>query len=150
MVFGCDICQDVCPWNSHSRETGEEGFRARDGLEGAALAELSALTPSEFRRRFRRSAMGRAKREGLARNACIAMGNAGDRGAAPALARALSDEAAVVRGAAAWALGRLGERAPLEERLAVERDPVVRREIEQALYTPGARASNPRKDGGEP
>lgn len=134
-VFGCDECQTVCPWNRHARVTRETRYLPRGGAP--SLAELLALSDAEFRARFGDTAVSRAKRVGLARNAAIAIGNAGDRSGVPALARALAeDPSAIVRGHAAWALGRLGgaaARVALDARLALEADPWTREEIEAAL-----------------
>ncbi|MBI3911490.1 MAG: tRNA epoxyqueuosine(34) reductase QueG [Armatimonadetes bacterium] len=134
-VFGCDICQEVCPWNRKAPPGDEPAFSARQGLPAPELVALLALTPEAFRERFRRSPVKRARRRGLLRNVCVALGNSGDRAVVPHLARALHDEEALVRGHAAWALGRLGgEEAAvvLHAALATEEDPWVREEIEAA------------------
>ena len=104
-LFGCDVCQDVCPWNAKARPSAEPAFRPSAPLERPEA--LLALTPDAFRARFRGSAMSRAKRAGLLRNAALVLGNRGDVGAVPALARALEDDEPSVREAAAWALGRI-------------------------------------------
>ena len=84
-VYGCDICQEVCPWNERfARPAEEEAYRAREGLDGPSLVELAdkllSLDDEEFRQIFRDSAIKRAKRAGLLRNVCVALGNWGGRG----------------------------------------------------------------------
>ncbi len=88
-VFGCDICQDVCPWNRKAQVSSAPEFEARPGLVNPALAWLAEMTEEEFREVFRASPIRRTKRSGLRRNAAIAMGNSGNRGI-PALARKTS------------------------------------------------------------
>jgi epoxyqueuosine reductase len=107
-VFGCDDCLEVCPWNRFAREAHEADFAPRAEAIAPLLIELVALTDEEFLRRYAGTAIMRAKREGLARNACVALGNVGGAGAAEALSRALEDASPVVREHAAWALARLG------------------------------------------
>lgn len=133
LIFGCDICQDVCPWNRHAQVAPEAAFHPREGLRAPKLVEFLGMTREEFARRFRGSPIRRAKRAGFLRNVCIALGNSGDRTAVPALARALEDGEPLVRGHAAWALGRLMARGILESRLEVEKDPEVVSEIRHAL-----------------
>jgi epoxyqueuosine reductase len=108
-VFGCDICQDVCPWNRKRRHTGGPAFAAREAMVAPDLAAFaeSALDPAEFVRRFRGSPMKRARRRGLLRNVAVAMGNARDAAHRPVLERLAGDEDPVVREHAAWALARL-------------------------------------------
>jgi epoxyqueuosine reductase len=106
-AFGCDVCQDVCPWNSRRRHRGPAAFEPREGLAAPALEELAALDAEGFARRFRRSAVKRAKRRGLLRNVAIAIGNSGDASKRPILERLLSDEDTLVREHARWALRRL-------------------------------------------
>jgi epoxyqueuosine reductase len=140
LIFGCDICQEVCPWNKFARRTDEEAFAPLDGLAAPRLSDLAALTEEEFRRRFRQSPIRRAKRQGFVRNVVIALGNTQDPAALPPLRRALEDADPVVRLHAAWALGRIGgaeARRALECRLRVESDPDVRAEIEWALNAAG-------------
>ena len=103
-VFGCDICQDVCPWNRHAPLTQEKAFQPRNGERTLSLASILMLDDKEFKKRFHGSAILRAKRKGLARSAAIALGNNPDPDAASALEHALQDTEEVVREAAAWAL----------------------------------------------
>ena len=109
-IFGCDDCQDVCPVNRRPLPASVAALRAY-GDEAAfpRLLPLLELTDAGFRARYRGSAVLRAKRWGLQRNACVALGNAGDPAAVPALAGVLEDPGAhpLVREHAAWALGRL-------------------------------------------
>jgi epoxyqueuosine reductase len=107
-VFGCDICQDVCPWNRRRREEGGPEFAARDGLVAPDLDALAALDEDAFRERFRRSPVKRAKRRGLLRNVCVALGNSGDASRRPLLERLATDEDPIVREHARWGLDRLG------------------------------------------
>ena len=136
-LFGCDICQDVCPWNRRASHAERPEFAPRESLRTLSLAELLRLDPETYARRFRGSPMKRARRRGLARNAAVVLGNRGDRDAVPALALALADEPeAVVRSHAAWALGRLGgapARQALEAARRVDPEPTVGREAEEAL-----------------
>ena len=83
-VFGCDICQDVCPWNRRRRHHGGAAFEPRPGAEAPDLAGLAGLDEEAFRERFRRSPVKRAKRRGLLRNVAVALGNAGERRPPPA------------------------------------------------------------------
>ena len=106
-VFGCDVCQEVCPWNRKA-EPGHEPALEPSGSFGE-LESLLELDPEAFRARFRGSALTRPKRAGLLRNAAIALANRGERGAVGALNRALGDGDPVVRRAASWALAKLGE-----------------------------------------
>ena len=81
-VYGCDICQEVCPWNERFAEPAEEeAYRVRKGLDGPALVELAdqllVVDDEGFRELFRGSAIKRAKRAGLLRNVCVALGNWG-------------------------------------------------------------------------
>jgi epoxyqueuosine reductase len=108
-LFGCDVCQDVCPWNRRfAREVGPERFGRRDDLRGLDAVELLGLDEATFRARYSGTPLMRAKWEGMRRNACIVLGNLGDPRARDALRRALVDRDPVVREHAAWALERLG------------------------------------------
>ncbi len=139
-VFGCDICQEVCPWN---REIPEGSFPARDGVVGGSpddaapasdrppasgprrarpgrpvpfdsmiawAEELLELDEGGFRRRYRRTALYRARLEGLLRNLCVGLGNSGRREAVPVLERCLSEGPELAAEHAAWALERLRAR----------------------------------------
>ena len=106
-LFGCDICQEVCPWNRKAPAAREPALAPSAPLE--SLEALLGLDDAAFRARFRGTALFRAKRAGLARNAALMLGNRRDRAAAPALRRALDDQDEGVRRAAAWALERLDE-----------------------------------------
>jgi epoxyqueuosine reductase len=106
-VFGCDICQDVCPWNRKAPASPAPEFQARPGLVNPALAWLAEMTPEEFRETFRGSPIRRTKRAGLRRNAAIAMGNSGDPQFLPLLERMSNDEDESVAESARWAKGRL-------------------------------------------
>jgi len=105
-IFGCDICQEVCPWNRHAPGSSEPTFQPRGGETALSLAGLLALDEQAFRKRFKGSAIKRAKRTGLLRSAAIALGNKPDPASFPALAAAAGDADPVVREAAKWALGR--------------------------------------------
>jgi len=135
-LFGCDICQDVCPWNRRAPESSEEAFVPAEGRNPIDLAGLFFMADEDFRRLFRGSPLLRAKRRGLLRSAAIVLGNQGDPASLAPLVRGLSDDEPLVRGAAAWALGRLNlpaAREALATRLALEIDADVRGEIEAAL-----------------
>ncbi len=135
-VFGCDDCQDVCPWNRSAPETGHPAFVARPWNEMPDLIEMLGLTPEAFRARFKGSPIKRTKRRGLLRNAAVALGNTKDPEAVPALADSLGDDEPLVRGHAAWALGNIGgdgAATALETARNTEEDPWVIEEIERAL-----------------
>ncbi len=135
-VFGCDICQEVCPWNRRAKPTTEEAFQSRPWA-APELLSLLTLTEEEFRERFRNSPLKRAKRSGLVRNACVAVGNLRETRAVPLLAQLLhNDPDPIVREHAAWALGRIGTPSALQalqEAAERETDETVRQEIELAL-----------------
>jgi epoxyqueuosine reductase len=134
-VFGCDLCQEVCPVNRKAMPTTEPDLQ-RPELGLVDLLELLELSDAEFLRRFRGTPIMRAKRVGLQRNACVALGNRGDPAAVPVLSRLLraSDET-LLRQHAAWALGRIGgteaERT-LRQAEQAEADQAVLAEIQQA------------------
>jgi epoxyqueuosine reductase len=135
-IFGCDICQEVCPWNRKAPPGADPELLPRPGQTDPDLLELLALTPPEFRARFRDTPLSRPKRRGLLRNVAIALGNRRDPVALPALLIALQDEEPLLRGAAAWALGQLPGAAQypaLQQRLTLETDATVRAEIQSVL-----------------
>jgi len=102
-LFGCDICQDVCPWNRKAPVTTAAEFQPREGLFNPALDWLAEMSAEEFREKFRGSPIRRTKRTGLRRNAAIAMGNSGDRGFLPTLKKLAEDEDSTVAESARWA-----------------------------------------------
>jgi epoxyqueuosine reductase len=107
-LMGCDICQDVCPWNRKSPATAAAEFQPRESLVNPALQWIAEMTADEFRETFRKSPVRRAKRNGLRRNAAIAMGNSGDVGFLPVLEKLAKDEDLVVAEHARWARKRIG------------------------------------------
>ena len=111
-IYGCDVCQDVCPYNvKFAQELREPAFASRSGIgerDARSLAvELLAMDDDAFRSAFRKSPIKRAKRRGLARNAAVVLGNIGDKRDAPVLSRARSDAEPLVRQHAEWALDRM-------------------------------------------
>jgi epoxyqueuosine reductase len=136
-LFGCDICQSVCPWNRKAPHTQTFAFLGRPEVTSLNAAELLTWTPDDFRHRLTLSPIQRARRPGLLRNAAVVLGNTADRQWVPDLLRCLEEEAEpLVRGHAAWALGRLGgqrARLGLERRLGLEQDTYVLEEIRAAL-----------------
>ncbi len=156
-VFGCDVCQEVCPYNRDAPPAAWPDWRPDPALAAPRLLDLLALDEPGFRERFRGTPILRAKRRGLVRNACIAAGNCpawqqwkrggagrsgeawdpeGSEAAVLALARLLADREPLIRGHAAWALGALdgpSARRALADAVAAESDPWVREELEAAL-----------------
>lgn len=103
-IFGCDICQLVCPWNRFAAEHGDEAFRPRPGLPQPDLARELSLTPEDFSRKFQRSAVKRARRSGYLRNVAVAMGNSHSALALPVLKQASQHPDGLVRTHASWAI----------------------------------------------
>jgi epoxyqueuosine reductase len=137
-VFGCDVCQDVCPFNaSEAPRPAAPELAPRPALDAPELEGLLELGAAAYRKLVRRSALRRIGKHQLQRNAAVALGNTGDPRAVPPLVRSLDREPnALVRGHAAWALGQLGgtmARAALEKAQESDADPDVRREAELAL-----------------
>ncbi len=135
-IFGCDICQEVCPYNVKTRPTAEPAYQPRPGLHAPALIAFLSLSEAEFRQRFRASPILRAKRRGFLRNVAVALGNLKSLDAVPALLRSLDDEEPLVRGHVAWALGQIGSQAALDSlrrRLGTENDPHVQEELREAI-----------------
>jgi epoxyqueuosine reductase len=106
-VFGCDICQDVCPWNRKAPASMAPEFQPREGLVNPALQWLGEMSLEEFRTTFRASPLRRTKLSGVRRNAVVAMGNSGDRQFVPVLEKLAGDEDVVVAEHATWALQKL-------------------------------------------
>lgn len=155
-LFGCDVCQEVCPWNRKPSRTAASGgpapragetnsggetshagppTQAGEPMTSIELTSLFSLSEEEFRARFRKTPLWRSRRRGILRNAAIVLGNQCEPASVPALIGALEDDEPLVRGTAAWALGQFGERGAeaLDRRLQEEFDPEVRTEIERAL-----------------
>ncbi|MBI3292160.1 MAG: tRNA epoxyqueuosine(34) reductase QueG [Elusimicrobia bacterium] len=135
-IFGCDDCQDVCPWNTHAQVTPEAAFHPREGTLVPDLIELLSLSEEAFNARFRHSPIKRAKRSGFLRNVAIALGNSQAPEAVPALSKALEDPDPLVRTHVAWALGKINTseaRTALAQHLAIETDSTVNEEIKTAL-----------------
>jgi epoxyqueuosine reductase len=141
-VFGCDVCQDVCPWNERLGRVRaplppvDAAYRPRGGETAPLLADLAALDEAGFRERFRGTAVKRAKRRGLLRNVAVALGNSRSPEALAPLVRLLGDAEPLVRAHAAWGLGEIGgdaARRALVARRDVETDPSVLEEIALAL-----------------
>ena len=109
-VFGCDICQDVCPWNRHVRATTEPGFAARPALMNPELGRLAELGLDEFRQLFRGTPVKRARHAGLLRNVAIAMGNSGETKFLSVLPKLAEHEDPAVSDAASWAIRQLQNR----------------------------------------
>jgi epoxyqueuosine reductase len=135
-MFGCDVCQDVCPWNSRAPLSREAAFAPRGDSNPMELTALFNLDDAAFRERFQKTPLWRSKRRGLLRNAAIVLGNRPTPAAVPALIRGLSDAEPLVRGACAWALGRFATtdaREALESHRAIETNADVLVEIDSAL-----------------
>lgn len=131
-LFGCDVCQDVCPWNRKAPTTAESSFQPQAGGNPVDLLELFRLDDAAFRRRFRDTPLWRAKRRGILRNAALVLGNQRDPAAIPALIRGLHDSEPLIRGASAWALRQIdapAANAALLARQAIETDPQVQAEL---------------------
>jgi epoxyqueuosine reductase len=112
-LFGCDICQEVCPWNHKAPPGMEPALQPRDDLTAIDLTELLGLSEEQFRQRFRGTALLRTKRQGLLRNAAIVLGNQKNAATLPALEQALTDPDPVIRDAVQWAIQRInGSREP--------------------------------------
>lgn len=132
-LFGCDTCQEVCPINWKAELASHPWWRGPSVLE---LSGVLDMRQEEFAERFRTSPIRRARLAGLQRNACVVMGNVRDEAGVPALARVLEAGEALVRGHAAWALGRIGGqrgRNLLEKALHREDDATVLEEVRSAL-----------------
>lgn len=109
-LFGCDICQDVCPWNRKAPLSEEPAFAPLPELCPADAAELLTLDEAAFRERFANSPLARPGRAGLLRNACIVLGNTGDASHLPTIERACSDQDPLIRESAKWALDEIRQR----------------------------------------
>jgi epoxyqueuosine reductase len=134
-AFGCDICQEVCPWNRKAPAATEPALRPRPGASPVDLIAWLESYPDAFRRAIRGTALSRARRTGLLRNAALILGTRRAHRAIPALAGLLHDPDPIVRASCAWALGAIGggeARKALANSLNDE-DPAVRDAVRQAL-----------------
>jgi epoxyqueuosine reductase len=111
-LFGCDVCQEVCPWNQRESPAGEAAFQPAVDANPVELIGLLEMDDEGFRRRFRHTPLWRARRRGILRNAAIVLGNQRATAAVPALTRGLSDAEPLVREACAWALSQIDQGRP--------------------------------------
>jgi epoxyqueuosine reductase len=135
-LFGCDVCQEVCPWNRRAPHSPETAFAPKVAMNPIDLIALFDLDDDAFRTLFRRTPLWRSKRRGILRNAAIVLGNRPTPRAVDALVKGLRDDEPLIRGACAWALGHYKSRAAqlaLGEQSARESDAQVVREITEAL-----------------
>ena len=109
-IYGCDDCLAACPWNRFARASRLMQAHARPDLAAPDLLELLALDEAGFQRRFVGTPMLRAKRRGLLRNVCVALGNVGEAGALPALAHAAAAAEPLIAEHARWAIGEIEQR----------------------------------------
>ncbi len=143
-LFGCDVCQEVCPWN---RKPSRQAGSATPRFESIDLRKLFDLSDDDFRAQFRRTPLWRSRRRGLLRNAAIVLGNQRKPESVAALIKGLSDGEAIVRGASAWALGQIKSQRAVEAmraRQQIEEDPSVLEEINDALERPKAQSPKPK------
>jgi len=135
-VFGCDICQEVCPPNRKVEMGSEPGFKERHNFAAPQLLSLLDLSDEGFQVMFRKSPIKRAKKVGLQRNVCVALGNIGDQVAVPKLISTLNNSEPLVRLHAAWALGKIGGDMAvqaLRSSISTEKDHEVLEEIRMSL-----------------
>ncbi len=136
-VFGCDICQDVCPVNKEVLKSEEKYFNKRHDFDAIDLLPLLSLEEEEFRVKFKNSPIKRTKLEGLKRNVCVALGNLGDKRAIIPLLEAVTDKSFIIRSHAVWALGSIGidnvTRIQLRRALDLEEHPEVINELKDVL-----------------
>lgn len=144
-IFGCDLCQEACPWNRFAPQAREARLHARE-LNGWSLERFLSLDDPTFDQLFAGSPIRRTGREGFVRNVCVALGNRGDASAVDALIRTVNgDASALVRAHAAWALAAIARRDPgvrtrVTAALAAagrDPDPLVREEVLAAGEAPG-------------
>jgi len=137
-VYGCDVCQQICPWNQRfAPPEGDPAFATHSELAEPGLVDEMVMDSQEFNRKFKGRPLRRAKRRGYLRNTAVALGNSGNESAIPVLVETLYNEPEPqVRGHAAWALGRIGSGASLQAlqtALLSDPDQTVREEIRAAL-----------------
>jgi epoxyqueuosine reductase len=139
-IFGCDSCQEVCPWNRFAAKTAEKAFCSRESSIPADLVSLASITPGEFKDRFSKSPVLRVAYSGFIRNAVIALGNSHMKEALPTLEKALQQPNPLIRAHAAWALGQIDSSQTLRILTSIranETDPFVQEEIAAALGETG-------------
>jgi epoxyqueuosine reductase len=150
-IFGCDDCQEVCPWNRFAVKTSDPDFTERRDQQTPELIPLLTLDDEAFRARYQGTAILRSTRSGFVRNVAVALGNLADRRSIPYLSRTLqTDPDPMVRGHAAWALGRMGGALPrtaLEEASKRETSEEVIEEIRAALQAASGSASTTPTEG---
>jgi len=141
-VFGCDVCQDVCPWNRKAPPGREPALGARLEWSHPDLIEWLGRDPAAFSKAIKGTALARSKRTGLLRNAALILGTGGTVEAITALIDRLGDVDPVVRGASAWALGRIGSAraVPALSEAVDDPDPAARDAIRRALDLLSGRA----------
>lgn len=142
-IYGCDVCQEVCPYNRFAQPTGERGFYPAGDMESGiedwaapSLLDILAMDEAAFAARFANSPIKRIKRRRLLRNAAVAAGNWGNKEAIPLLINLLDDSDPILRGHAAWALGQIGDDGGLtavSHHLPHEKDETVREEYAMAI-----------------
>ncbi len=135
-LFGCDVCIEVCPFTSRAkrRRADDTDLALHPAVETYTLVGVLDMSIDDWNRDWTGTAVRRAKREGLRRNAAIVAANLGLEAATPSLRLCLADADPGVRSAAAWALAKLGtERRAIEDALAREGDALVRADIERSL-----------------
>jgi epoxyqueuosine reductase len=135
-LFGCDVCQEVCPWNRHAPQAAEPDLQPVAELDPIDAVSLFSLDEDAFRRRFRQTPLWRSKRRGILRNAAIVLGNRPCPAGLEALLLGLNDSELLVRAASAWALGKYQSHTAgetLRARQSTETDSSVLAEIEGAL-----------------
>jgi len=135
-IYGCDICQDVCPWNRRAPVADKAEFQPRENLLNPDLSSLAGLTQEEFRNIFKGSPIKRTKRRGLLRNIMVAIGNSGNKDFIAHAKICLQDEEPLVRAHAAWALSKLDSdesKDILYNHRKVETDEMVNEEIDSIL-----------------
>lgn len=132
-ILGCDVCQDVCPWNRKAPLSEEPRLEPLPGHNPIDLRSLFWLTDDQFRHRFRKTPLWRPKRRGILRNAAIAMGNNPDPDNVDALQQGLVDQEPLVRGASAWAIGEHGEHVT-SDALVLALDSETDEEVQQEIY----------------
>jgi epoxyqueuosine reductase len=135
-IFGCDDCQEVCPWNRFAIAVPDKEFHVDERNQMPNLLALARISDEEFKNRYKNSPILRATRKGFVRNVAVALGNSGSSEAIPVLGETLKDDSALVRAHAAWALGRIatsGARRMLESARTREKTASVLDEIVSAL-----------------